>query len=277
MQHKSDDTPIGCKSCCNIVFLKLHSDFDWLSLKGVRIKLMKEIRKVVVHEAAMDEILGYIQENNLRPGDKLPPEREIVKLLKVSRSTVRAALSALEINNVITIKHGSGIFVSSLEGVLLSKYTSSRDSKENFKLVKHVAQARIMLETFCAVEVSKTITQEQLQLLYEHEERENNLLSNGEPDSECYIYPNLALERLISSFLNNPLLHDFHRAIEETWRKAFSNINAVPLSVSVRHKDHLEIIKAIEAGSETRIKKAVKAHLISTISSIDKILLDEVK
>lgn len=236
---------------------------------------MKEIRKVVVHEAAMDEILGYIQENNLRPGDKLPPEREIVKLLKVSRSTVRAALSALELKNVITVKHGSGIFVSSLGGVLLSQYSSSRDSKESLKLVKNVAQARIMLETFCAIEVSKIITKEQIKLLYDHEERENSRLSQEEPDLEANIYPNLALERLISSFLNNPLLHDFHQEIEETWRKAFNNINAVPLPVAVRHEDHLEIIKAIESGSESRIKKAIKSHLTSTISSIDKILVEE--
>lgn len=236
---------------------------------------MKEIRKVVVHEAVMEEILGYIQENNLRPGEKLPPEREIVKLLKVSRSTVRAALSALEINKVITVKHGSGIFVNSLEGVLLSQYSSSRDSKESLKLVKNIAQARIMLETFCAIEVSKIITKEQLRLLYEHEERENNLLLQDDPDLEVDLYPNLALERLISSFLNNPLLHDFHREIEEIWTKAFRNINAVPLSVSVRHENHLEIIKAIETGNENRIKKSIKSHLTSTISSIDKILLEE--
>jgi GntR family transcriptional repressor for pyruvate dehydrogenase complex len=236
---------------------------------------MREIRKVVVHEAAIEEILGYIQENNLRPGDKLPPEREIVKLLKVSRSTVRDALSALELKKVITIKHGSGIFVNSLEGVLLSQYSSSRDSKESLKLVKNVAQARVMLETFCAIEVSKIITPEQLTLLYEHEERENNRLLQEEPEAEGYIYPNLALERLISSFLNNPLLHDFHREIEETWSKAFSNLNAVPLSVAVRHEDHLEIIKAIEAGSEARIKKTIELHLNSTISTIDKFLLEE--
>lgn len=241
--------------------------------EGVHVKLMKEIRKVVVHEAVVDEILGYIQENHLQPGDKLPPEREIVQMLKVSRSTVRAALSALELNNVITVKHGSGIFVASLEGVLMSQYSSSRDSNESLKLVKHVAQARIMLETFCATEVSRILTAEQIQMLYEYEERENNLLLEDESNSEDNLYPNLGLERLISSFLNNPLLYDFHREIEETWKKAFGNINAVPLPVSVRHENHIEIIKAIESGSETRIRRAIKSHLTSIISTIDKILL----
>jgi DNA-binding FadR family transcriptional regulator len=219
----------------------------------------------------MEEILGYIKDNDLQPGDKLPPEREIVKLLKVSRSTVRAALSALELNNVITIRHGSGIFVASLNGVLLSQYSSSRDGQENLKLVKHVAHARIMLETYAAVEVAKIITKEQLQQLYDHEARENSQLLEGENG-----VPNLNLERLISSFLNNPLLHDFHQEIEATWRKAFANINAVPISLASRHHDHLEIIKAIESGSENRIKKAVKSHLATTISSIDKFLAAEI-
>ncbi len=236
---------------------------------------MKEIRKVVVHEAAMEEILGYIKDNGLRPGDKLPPEREIVKLLKVSRSTVRAALSALEMNNVITIRHGSGIFVASLSGVLLSQYSSSRDGQENLKLVKHVANARVMLETYTAVEVAKIITKDQLKLLYDHEARENaQLLESTNGDGPAI--PNLNLERLITSFLNNPLLHDFHQEIEATWRKAFANINAVPISLAARHHDHLEIIKAIESGSESRIKKAVKSHLATTISSIDKFLAAEI-
>lgn len=239
--------------------------------------MMKEIRKVVVHEAVMEELLGYIQENNLQPGDKLPPEREIVKMLHVSRSTVRAVLNALEIKNVITIRHGSGIYVSSREGVLLSQYSSSRDSKESLKLLKQIAQARIMLETFCAVEAARTITPEQLQLLHQHETDENELLLDEGPDSDRSNIPNLALERLISSFLNNPLLHDFHREIESAWQKAFSNINSVPLPITTRHENHLEIIRAIESGNEIRIKKAVRAHLIDVISTIDKILLDDEK
>ena len=236
---------------------------------------MKEVRKVVVHDAAMDEILGYIRDNNLKPGDKLPPEREIAEILKVSRSTVRTVLQALEMNSVINIKHGSGIFVASLNGVLFSQYKCSGDEKEVLKLIQQVAQARIMLETFCAMEVSKTIIPEQLQMLYDLEVKQYELLSLEDPQGEPIERPNLTLERAISSLLNNPLLHDFHREIEETWKKAFANINSVPIHLSVRHADHLEIIKAIESHNEARIKKTVKAHLITTVHSIDKLLMEE--
>ncbi|WHH60633.1 GntR family transcriptional regulator [Petroclostridium sp. X23] len=236
---------------------------------------MKEIRKVVVHEAVIEEILGYIEENNLQPGDKLPPERELVKLLKVSRSTIREVLRTLEMNHVIKVKHGSGIFIASLDGVLLSQYSSSKDHKESFKLLKQIAQSRLMLETFCAVEIAKTITPEQVHMLYEHEKHENTLLTKDESELDYSIIPGLALERLISSFLGNPLLNDFHKEIAGAWQKYFQNINAMPLPPAVRHEHHLEIIKAIESGSDNRIRKAIKAHLSGTISIIDKILSND--
>lgn len=49
--------------------------------------------------------------DNYRTGSRLPPERELVKQLGVSRQTVREALLALEIANVVEIRIGSGVFV----------------------------------------------------------------------------------------------------------------------------------------------------------------------
>ncbi len=52
-----------------------------------------------------------MRSNNYRAGSRLPPERELVKQLGVSRQTVREALLALEIANVVEIRIGSGVFV----------------------------------------------------------------------------------------------------------------------------------------------------------------------
>lgn len=57
-----------------------------------------------------------MRSDNYRTGSRLPPERELVKQLGVSRQTVREALLALEIANVVEIRIGSGVFVLDRSG-----------------------------------------------------------------------------------------------------------------------------------------------------------------
>ena len=53
----------------------------------------KELRKQVISEEIVDEILSMIRDGRIRPGDKLPPERELAAALNVSRPSLREALS----------------------------------------------------------------------------------------------------------------------------------------------------------------------------------------
>lgn len=60
-----------------------------------------------------------ILRGELRPGDRLPPEKELSEKLGLSRSSMREAVKALEIINVLNVKRGDGTFVTSLEPRLL--------------------------------------------------------------------------------------------------------------------------------------------------------------
>jgi GntR family transcriptional regulator, transcriptional repressor for pyruvate dehydrogenase complex len=64
-------------------------------------------------EEIADQVRSRISEGKLRPGDRLPPERELAALFKVSRNTLREALRALELAGLVELKKGSsgGAFV----------------------------------------------------------------------------------------------------------------------------------------------------------------------
>jgi GntR family transcriptional regulator, transcriptional repressor for pyruvate dehydrogenase complex len=72
-----------------------------------------------VSEQITQRILSLIREQQLRPGDRLPPERELAALMNVSRPTVREALRSLAMMNVVDLRHGSGTYITSLEPQLL--------------------------------------------------------------------------------------------------------------------------------------------------------------
>lgn len=72
--------------------------------------LLKDDR--FLYRKVRDKIADIIDENDLKPGDKLPSEHELIKKLNVSRHTVRKALSGLERNGIVSRKQGKGTFLS---------------------------------------------------------------------------------------------------------------------------------------------------------------------
>lgn len=64
-----------------------------------------------VYLETFEKIKAIIQEQNLKPGDKLPSERELADILQVGRSSVREALRSMELLGLIETRRGEGTFV----------------------------------------------------------------------------------------------------------------------------------------------------------------------
>ncbi len=79
------------------------------------ISLMTPISKDLLYMKIADAISDHIQKNDLKPGDKLPPERELAARFQTSRHSVREALRVLENQGVITSQMGSGTYVARIQ------------------------------------------------------------------------------------------------------------------------------------------------------------------
>ena len=66
------------------------------------------LKKVTLTEQVMERLAGMITSGQLKPGDKLPNERDLAELFGVTRSRVREALRALSLVGMLTIKPGTG-------------------------------------------------------------------------------------------------------------------------------------------------------------------------
>ena len=65
-----------------------------------------------LYERVAGQISAWIDDNGLRAGDRLPPERELAQRLGVSRATLSQALVALEVVGVVEVRHGDGTLVT---------------------------------------------------------------------------------------------------------------------------------------------------------------------
>ncbi|MBI5302632.1 MAG: ThiF family adenylyltransferase [Chloroflexi bacterium] len=61
--------------------------------------------------SVVERLLGLISDGTVKPGDKMPSERTLMKKLGVSRSTIREALQALSASHIVEIRPGVGTFV----------------------------------------------------------------------------------------------------------------------------------------------------------------------
>jgi len=72
------------------------------------------VRKTKLYEEVAKQIQRQIIEGSLKPGDKLPPERELAEKFEVSRSSVRDAIRALELIGLVEPRQGDGTVVCDL-------------------------------------------------------------------------------------------------------------------------------------------------------------------
>src|SRR5215213_7367606 len=73
-------------------------------------------RRGTTSEEVISQLREMIHRGELRPGDRLPPERDLAKLLGVSRPTLRAGIRSLSAVGVLQSKQGAGTFVVKTEG-----------------------------------------------------------------------------------------------------------------------------------------------------------------
>ena len=84
--------------------------------RGAEPSFPAPLTRVRLYEQVAEQISAWIAENGLRPGDKLPAERELAARLGVSRATLSQALVALEVIGVVAVRHGDGTVVAQSPG-----------------------------------------------------------------------------------------------------------------------------------------------------------------
>ena len=101
---------------------------------------MKDFFQEVQVDKVSDKIVAQleelVQEGKLSPGDKLPSERELIKILGVGRSSLREALNKLETMGYVEIKKRKGIFVKSLDSMLAFDPLKKMMQEDKAKLVQ---------------------------------------------------------------------------------------------------------------------------------------------
>ncbi len=108
-----------------------------------------------------DQIRTLIKSGEFGAGSRLPPERDLAKQLGVSRPSVREALIALEVEGLVEVRIGSGIYVTGVPAPPASPPSAADPPAGPFELLR----ARHVIEGECAALAARSAKKSQIQAM----------------------------------------------------------------------------------------------------------------
>lgn len=120
---------------------------------------------MAVTDHAITRIKSMIISGELKPGMRLPPEKELSERLGLSRSSMREAVKALEVIRVLDVRRGDGTYVTSLDPTLLLEAISFVIDLHDDASVLEIFEVRRVLEEAAAARATSRMTDEQIAAL----------------------------------------------------------------------------------------------------------------
>ena len=152
-------------------------------------------------QTIVEHVRALISAGEVKPGDRLPPERELARKLKISRSSLRAGIGFLSAMGVLKSRHGAGTFVSSGPPALDSSSLSVLGALHGF-LPWQMFEARIVLEANVAALAAERATDEHVAELAEEVAEMYASLT----DPQEYLIHDVRFHRTIARAAGNPIL-----------------------------------------------------------------------
>lgn len=214
-----------------------------------------------------ERLVSLIAERKLRPGEKLPSERDLAAMMQVSRPSLREALRALDMMKIVEIRHGSGTFVASLKPERLVEHFDFVFSLDDSTFTQALA-ARAMLEPSLAAAAAENATEAELAAIRACLERAT--LSVHDPS--LFLEADLELHQLITAAVHNPIIERFMGTLSRLGLA--SRMRTVALN-GVREQS-LQDHQAIVAALLRRDAQAAASYMQTHIHNISKSLNDSI-
>jgi GntR family transcriptional repressor for pyruvate dehydrogenase complex len=218
--------------------------------------MLRAIKKTRIHEEVFSQIHELIREGRLKARDQLPSERELAETFKVSRTSVREALRALETQGLIISRTGMGNFVADLpvESLIGPLARLLIDEK---KALADIFELRKLIEPHIAALAAERASDRDIERMKKILEKQSEAVSRGETgveaDAELHFAisqatQNQALEKLVSGLMDI-LSHSREESLQTPDRRRASI------------DSHQKIISAIEQHNGAKAQEAMFYHI----------------
>lgn len=234
---------------------------EWFTFKAI--SMFKKIKPNQTYHLVASEIEEAIVSERLKPGDKLPPERELMTQLGVSRRTVREAFRILEQKGLIEVKTGTkgGAFV---RGMTTEQVSESLSLLLRLKKVSlsEVGEFRHDLEGIIAGRAAERATREDMRCLNGLLEEAKALLSKSSLDWKAFMDVDRRMHMALANIAGNAIHESVLRTIHDNIHKYYeSYLPRGKEVVDQNFRDMVDIVKAVEKGNGEKALSVGKKHV----------------
>jgi DNA-binding FadR family transcriptional regulator len=214
------------------------------------------IERESVAEKVAQRILTLIKTGSLKPGDQLPPERELAVAMQVSRPSVREALRGLSILGVVRIRQGGGAFISSLDASAMLEPLSLYMELDAVN-VDALYDARIMIETGIARRAAERIGDDQIARLRALLGPQRALVA----DPVGFRVSDQEFHTIIWTGAANPFLHRVAAGLNVLGMEYRRTASETPGVLEQSYRDHIAIVEALERRDAEAVAEAMRLHM----------------
>jgi DNA-binding FadR family transcriptional regulator len=205
-----------------------------------------------------------IIDGRLRPGDRLPVEKDLAVALGVSRNPLREGVRALSIMGVLETRQGDGTYVTTLDSSMLLAPMGFVVDLQDGSGTHHLHAVRRMLETEAAALAARQIDADALATAADLLHRNEAELVLAEPNHETVIENDIAFHRIIAQAAGNPVLSALIDALGgRTMRDRLRRSITLPGADETAHREHLSILAALTTHDPDRARTRMAAHLFT--------------
>jgi len=210
-------------------------------------------------ETVAQQLLAEIRDKNLRPGTRIPSERDLMAAFGVGRSTIREAINGMAMIGALEIRHGQGAFVANpAAGAAVPHAIAAALSRG---VTRELFEARQLVEVHTARLAAERRTaadlQEVEQALRDHE----RAIADGAPAVE----PAVRFHVQLSEAAHSDVLGSFVCSFVEILTERGRQLEALPGYREWEIEQHRMVFEPVRDGDPDRAADCMLAHLEAVV------------
>lgn len=216
-------------------------------------------------------LLNHIDQMGLKAGDRLESERELAKILGISRSSLREAIQILQVQGRLIVKHGIGIFVlDEAEGEKLRDSLKAAQHK-----IEELFQMREILEAPAVEWAAERRTQKNLDSMKYAELALRDAIAENPIDFDKVRVLDMEFHLTIVKSAQNHFLNQTLGTLQEIMFKSMDNTLKLPGRIETSEFEHRSILNAIEKQDSLSARLMCIQHIHNARDAWFKYLKDQ--
>lgn len=203
-------------------------------------------------------LLDYLLSGELKPGSRLPSERQLSEALGLGRSTLRESLKSLALLGLIEVRQGDGTYLKRTDSSLLPRVIEwglLLGERRMMDLVEARQKIEIIVAELAA-QRRDSYAVEELRKLLEH-------MHNADHDYQTFMNADVAFHLKLADMARNTALRDILASIQGLLRAWILRVVESAGSTDFSYREHQAIFDAVERGDSAAAALAMQAHMDS--------------